>query len=63
MKIHLFFILCYSYALFVYRALFFVVHGYCEHCLYYTELAHILKEEGFYVFSHDHGELKDFIAS
>ncbi|XP_052242887.1 monoglyceride lipase-like isoform X2 [Dreissena polymorpha] len=36
------------------KALLFIVHGYCEHCLFYNELAETLKEQGLYVFSHDH---------
>ncbi|XP_060574217.1 monoglyceride lipase-like [Ruditapes philippinarum] len=37
-----------------YKALVFIVHGYCEHCLPYTELAKTLIDKGFYVFAHDH---------
>ncbi|XP_045178920.2 monoglyceride lipase-like [Mercenaria mercenaria] len=37
-----------------YKGLIFIVHGYCEHCLAYTELAKSLIGQGFYVFSHDH---------
>ncbi|WAR25514.1 MGLL-like protein [Mya arenaria] len=36
------------------KGLVLIVHGYCEHCLFYTELAELLKKQGFYVFSHDH---------
>ncbi|XP_052086433.1 monoglyceride lipase-like [Mytilus californianus] len=36
------------------RGLVFICHGAAEHCLYYTELAMYLIENGFYVFAHDH---------
>ncbi|KAL4217445.1 hypothetical protein ACF0H5_023895 [Mactra antiquata] len=36
------------------KALIFIVHGYCEHCLAYNELAESLVNQGYYVFSHDH---------
>lgn len=37
-----------------FKGLIFIVHGYCEHCLGYTELAEFLIQQGYYVFSHDH---------
>jgi len=46
---------CVFISTFVFRALVFIVHGYCEHCLFYNEIAELLMKEGFYVFAHDHG--------
>ncbi|XP_069101613.1 monoglyceride lipase-like [Argopecten irradians] len=37
-----------------YRGLVFVAHGLAEHCLFYKEVADLLINKGFYVFSHDH---------
>uniref|UniRef100_A0A0B7B547 Serine aminopeptidase S33 domain-containing protein n=1 Tax=Arion vulgaris TaxID=1028688 RepID=A0A0B7B547_9EUPU len=36
------------------RGLVFMSHGAGEHCLYYGELAELLKLRGLFVFSHDH---------
>ncbi|KAK7496638.1 hypothetical protein BaRGS_00012045 [Batillaria attramentaria] len=36
------------------RALVFINHGAGEHCLWYTQLALMLKEKGCFVFAHDH---------
>ncbi|CAG5120077.1 unnamed protein product [Candidula unifasciata] len=36
------------------RGLVFMCHGAGEHCLYYTELAELLRAKELFVFSHDH---------
>lgn len=36
------------------KALLFIVHGLCEHCLWYTEMAEFLNTFGIYAFAHDH---------
>ena len=46
-----------------YRGLVFICHGAAEHCLYYTEIAMYLIENGFYVFGHDHGNVRYWYAN
>lgn len=36
------------------RALVFMCHGAGEHCLYYGEIAELLKAKDIFVFGHDH---------
>lgn len=36
------------------KGLVFIAHGYAEHCLRYTQLAHTLIKQQLYPFSHDH---------
>ena len=44
------FVLCFSF-----RALLLLLHGLCEHCLWYNEMAEFLNAQGIYVYAHDHG--------
>ena len=48
-------------AVFSFRALLFISHGFGEHSLCYEDFASVFTKEGVLVFSHDHSKSRYFV--